>query len=112
METAFTELPSDTSSPLLTKTAADCSITAENIRLMAEKGFTQLQHTLGRININAGDALVAFNKQDGKDTTKLTQYFCLAITLLNMNKEGLDEIGDDIFYKLFNYVISEYNNKM
>ena len=112
METAFTELPSDTSSPLITKTATDCSITAENIRLLAENGFTKLQQQSGKRSINPGDALIAFNKQNGNDTETLTQYFCLTITMLEMNKDGLDEIGDDIFDKLFNYVVSEFNNKM
>jgi hypothetical protein len=112
METAITELPRDTSSPLLTKTATDCSITAENIRLLSEKGFTQLQQELGKTKINPGDALVAFNRQDGNNTTTLTRYFCLAITMLTMVEEGLNDIGDDIFDKIFNYVVSEYNTKL
>ena len=112
METAITELPRDTSSPLLTKTASDCSVSAENIRLLSEKGFTQLQQTVGRNNINAGDALVAFNRQDGTDKTILTQYFCLAITMLDMNRHGLNEIDDGIFEKLFNFVVSEYSKKL
>ena len=112
MEPAITELPRDTSSPLLTKTASDCSVSAENIRLLSEKGFTRLQQVLGRNNINAGDALVAFNMQDGTNTTTLTQYFCLAITMLDMNKHGLDEIGDGIFEKLLSFVVSEYSKKL
>ena len=112
MDTAITHLPEDTSSPLLTKTTEECSITKENIRILAEKGFTQLQQALGRNTINAGDALIAFNSQDGTDTDTLTSYFCLAITMLDMNKEGLDEIGDDIFDKLFKFVVSEYNKKL
>ena len=112
MDTTITELSCDTSSPLLTKTATECSITAENIRLLAEKGFTRIQQQCGKMGINAGDALIAFNKQDGNDTETLTQYFCLAITMLIMKKEGLDEIGDDIFEKLFNHVVSEFNNKL
>ena len=112
MDTAITHLPEDTSSPLLTKTTEECSITKGNIRILAEKGFTQLQQALGRNTINAGDALIAFNSQDGTDTDTLTSYFCLAITMLDMNKEGLDEIGDDIFDKLFKFVVSEYNKKL
>tara|TARA_X000001036_G_C20678708_1_gene805138 strand:- start:2401 stop:2739 length:339 start_codon:yes stop_codon:yes gene_type:complete len=112
MEPVITELPRKTSSPLLTRTATDCSITAENIRILAEKGFTKIQQQCGKRGIKPGDALIAFNKQDGNDTETLTQYFCLAITMLDMNKEGLDEIGDDIFNKLFNYVVSEFNNKL
>ena len=112
MEPVITDLPRNTSSPLLTKTAMDCSITTENIRLLAEKGFTHLKQQSGKNGLNTGDVLVAFNRQDGKDTETLTQYFCLAITMLDMNKQGLDEIGDDIFDKLLKFVVSEFNNKL
>ena len=112
MDNTITTLSHDISSSLQTKTTTECSITKENIRILAEKGFTQLQQALGRNNINAGDALIAFNSQDGTDTDTLTSYFCLAITMIDMNKEGLDEIGDDIFDKLFKFVVSEYNKKL
>ena len=112
MDNTITDLPHVNSCSQHTKTTTELGVTKQNIRILAQKGFTQLQQVLGKNNINTGDVLIAFNNEDGKDKDALTNYFCLAITMLDMNKEELDKISDDIFNKLFNYVVSEFNNKL
>ena len=83
-----------------------------NIHALAQQGFKVLRTELDTNSINAGDAMLAFHKCDPTDEDKLTWYFCLSITMLNMKKDELNSIGEDVYNKLLNFVVSEYNKKV
>ena len=87
-------------------------LTKENIHLCAQQGFTQLQLSLGRQNINPGDALLAFANCDASDQDTLTKYFCLTITMLTMSENKLNEINDGVYKKLVDYIVKLYGEKL
>ena len=111
MNTSITHLPTDHCGEYI-PTNSNNFLTKENIHLCAQQGFTQLQQSLGRQNINPGDALLAFANCDASYQDTLTKYFCLTITMLTMTESKLNEIGDGLYKKLFDYIVKLYGEKM
>ena len=71
MNTSITHLPTDHCDEYIP--TDNNYITRENLHLCAQQGFTQLQQSLGRQNINPGDALLAFANCDASDQDRLTE---------------------------------------
>tara|TARA_B100001059_G_C17828279_1_gene582902 strand:- start:1127 stop:1465 length:339 start_codon:yes stop_codon:yes gene_type:complete len=110
MNTSITHLPTDHCDEYIP--TDNTHITRENLHLCAQQGFTQLQQSLGRQNINPGDALLAFANCDASDKYRLTEYFCLTITMLNMTESKLNEIKDGVYKKLVDYIVKQYGEKL
>lgn len=110
MNTSITHFPTDHCDEYIP--TDNNYITRENLHLCAQQGFTQLQQSLGRQNINPGDALLAFANCDASDKDRLTEYFCLTITMLTMSENKLNEIKDGVYKKLVDYIVKLYGEKL
>ena len=80
----------------------------KQIHALAGAGLGYMKNTLLQSTITPADALERFLGKHPEDSSHRTELFCLVITMLEMSKQNIDNIGKDIYDKIFTQVVKEY----
>ena len=82
------------------------------IHQLACSGFEYMQGLTDSQTVNTGNVIHRFISNLPEDKHKETELFCLAITMVNLSKDKLNEIDAANYDKILNGLVKTYNERL